>query len=78
MFSEKYSGTGKGSVANTGLNLTIAINYGSGTAFGGTKHTVYDIKDGESPEEEMNEKNLFRHIWIQGNFQTPHFHKDLG
>ena len=47
------------SAANTGLNLTIAINYGSrDEMLRAMKHMFTDIKNGRITEEEINEKTF--------------------
>lgn len=56
-FQKKIQELEEVSAANTGLNLTIAINYGSrDEMLRGMKHMFTDIKNGRIAEEEINEK----------------------
>lgn len=58
-FQKKIQELEEVSAANTGLNLTIAINYGSrDEMLRGMKHMVADIKSGRISEEEINEKTF--------------------
>ena len=56
-FQKKIQELEEVSAANTGLNLTIAINYGSrDEMLRAMKHMFTDIKNGRIAEEEINEK----------------------
>ena len=56
-FQKKIQELEEVSAANTGLNLTIAINYGSrDEMLRAMKHMFTDIKNGRITEEEINEK----------------------
>lgn len=56
-FQKKIQKLEEVSAANTGLNLTIAINYGSrDEMLRAMKHMFTDIKNGRITEEEINEK----------------------
>ena len=55
-FQKKIQELEEVSAANTGLNLTIAINYGSrDEMLRAMKHMFTDIKNGRITEEEINE-----------------------
>ena len=56
-FQKKIQELEEVSAVNTGLNLTIAINYGSrDEMLRAMKHMFTDIKNGRITEEEINEK----------------------
>ena len=58
-FQKKIQELEEVSAANTGLNLTIAINYGSrDEMLRAMKHMFTDIKNGRITEEEINEKTF--------------------
>ena len=58
-FQKKIQELEEVSAANTGLNLTIAINYGSrDEMLRAMKHMVADIKSGRISEEEINENTF--------------------
>lgn len=58
-FQKKIQKLEEVSAANTGLNLTIAINYGSrDEMLRAMKHMFTDIKNGRITEEEINENTF--------------------
>ena len=62
-FQKKIQELEEVSAANTGLNLTIAINYGSrDEMLRAMKHMFTDIKNGRITEEEINEKTFSRYL----------------
>ena len=62
-FQKKIQKLEEVSAANTGLNLTIAINYGSrDEMLRAMKHMFTDIKNGRITEEEINEKTLYGYL----------------
>ena len=72
-FQKKIQELEEVSAANTGLNLTIAINYGSrDEMLRGMRKMYADLRDGKLQENEIDETHFeaYPDIWIQGNFQT--------
>lgn len=56
-FQQKIKDLEKASAMNTGLNLTIAINYGSrDEMLRAMRHVIKDVRDGKMSENEIDEK----------------------
>ncbi|MDD6481093.1 MAG: isoprenyl transferase [Lachnospiraceae bacterium] len=70
-FQKKIEDLEKASAGNTGLNLTIAINYGSrDEILRAMKHMMADIREGKLTEDEVDEK-IFSSYLDTGDLPDP-------
>ena len=70
-FQKKIEDLEKASAGNTGLNLTIAINYGSrDEILRAMKHMMADIREGKLTENEVDEK-IFSSYLDTGDLPDP-------